>query len=57
MITTMPSDQNGPPPRVEVITSVQRRRRALPSSFVVPRRCRQLARHKRRGKIKLTEAT
>ena len=27
MITTMPSDQNGPPPRVEVITSVQRRRR------------------------------
>jgi transposase len=23
----MPSDQNGPPPRVEVITSVQRRRR------------------------------
>jgi transposase len=27
MITTMPSDQNGPPPRVEVITAVQRRRR------------------------------
>jgi hypothetical protein len=27
MITTMPSDQNGPPPRVEVITSVHRRRR------------------------------
>ena len=27
MITTMPSDQNGPPPRVEVITSVQGRRR------------------------------
>src|SRR5215471_17449194 len=27
MITTMPTDQNGPPPRVEVITSVQRRRR------------------------------
>ncbi len=27
MITTMPSDQNGPPPRVEVIASVQRRRR------------------------------
>ncbi len=27
MITTMPSDQNAPPPRVEVITSVQRRRR------------------------------
>ncbi len=27
MITTMPSDQSGPPPRVEVITSVQRRRR------------------------------
>jgi hypothetical protein len=27
MITTMPSDQNGPAPRVEVITSVQRRRR------------------------------
>jgi transposase len=27
MITTMPTDQNGPPPRVEVITSIQRRRR------------------------------
>ena len=27
MITTMHSDQNGSPPRVEVITSVQRRRR------------------------------
>ena len=27
MITTMLSDQNGSPPRVEVITSVQRRRR------------------------------
>jgi transposase len=27
MITAMPSDQNGPPPRVEVITAVQRRRR------------------------------
>jgi transposase len=27
MITTMPSDRKGPPPRVEVITSVQRRRR------------------------------
>jgi hypothetical protein len=27
MITTMHSDQNASPPRVEVITSVQRRRR------------------------------
>ena len=27
MITTMHSNQNAPPPRVEVITSVQRRRR------------------------------
>jgi transposase len=27
MITTMLSDQNCPPPRVEVITSVERRRR------------------------------
>jgi hypothetical protein len=27
MIATMPSYQNGPPPRVEVITAVQRRRR------------------------------
>jgi transposase len=32
MITTMPSDQNGPPPRVEVITSVQRRRRRWPTA-------------------------
>ena len=27
MITTMPSDPNAAPPRVEVITSVERRRR------------------------------
>jgi hypothetical protein len=27
MTTTVPSDQNGSPPRVEVITFVQRRRR------------------------------
>jgi hypothetical protein len=27
MITIMSCDENGPPPRVEVITSVQRRRR------------------------------
>jgi transposase InsO family protein len=36
MITTMHSDQNASPPRVEVITSVQRRRRWTPAEKIRP---------------------
>jgi Trehalose utilisation len=38
MITTMHSDQNASPPRVEVITSVQRRRRWPTAEKIRPRR-------------------
>ena len=38
MITTMHSDQNASPPRVEVIASVQRRRRWPTAEKIRPRR-------------------